>query len=754
VVGQARELSVLNRFFHWPLEFPEVFAAGGFDVVLGNPPWERIKLQEQEFFAGRDHEIANAPNKAARERLIKTLPERHPALAAEFALAKHQAEAQSKFVRSGGRFPLCGRGDINTYAIFAEAMRRLLNPKGRVGCIVPSGIATDDTTKFFFRDLMDTRSLVCLFDFENRQAIFPAVHRSYKFCLLTLAGAGRPQGQGAEFAFFLQRVEEVRDAAKRFTLTGEDLALLNPNTRTCPIFRSPLDAEVTKAIYRRVPVLIDESKGEAGNPWGINFSRMFDMTNDSALFRTREELEEKGWRLEGNIFQRDKDRYLPIYEGKMIDMYDHRSASIIINPNNPVRPQQSLTSSLNAHKDPYFYNMPYLWVNYEEVETRIPIYCKSRWIPTIKRVTASTNERTLIGCILPPLLIENRELAATLISAKQIFGATIIDSALSGLEAEEPIDSKSGSDSSPEPNEYETLHQTGTQLPDQNTSNDHNDDKAPSPREILPSPGRHLVIIRSVKGYLHNFPDYTGPRARIEMEIMEGPDVGKILVDNVSLPHPQESKGMCQRRVRIAYRLGLIPRGTEGTFQINWKPLEGVVCWVDLAYKNFSGRMVHMVDNYELVEYGAHTQPAPPLPVAGAEVKPVVEEYHELTPPLPATCKSCPWYELNPWTRDPALGAWCHRRMEPLATGGPACEEFRRGEVPPRQPYEQVPAVPSTTPPGSPETPFICADCPHFQPNNGRNPRQGWGRCRKRGRGRLGVATACRVLAEVSLSGD
>jgi hypothetical protein len=259
-----------HRFFHWPLEFPEVCAAGGFDVVLGNPPWERIKLQEQEFFAGRDREIAQAPNRAARERLIRDLPRRNPALAEEFARAKHQSEAESKFVRLGGRFPLCGRGDINTYAVFAELMRRLLGPSGRAGIIVPTGIATDDTNKFFFQDLIDRGSLVSLYDFENREKIFPGIDSRIKFCLLTLTGPGDP-APGAEFAFFLQEVADLKDPARRFTLTREDLALLNPNTRTCPIFRSHRDADLTRAIYRRVPVLIQDGPPEV-NPWGVIIS--------------------------------------------------------------------------------------------------------------------------------------------------------------------------------------------------------------------------------------------------------------------------------------------------------------------------------------------------------------------------------------------------------------------------------------------------------------------------------------------------
>ncbi len=130
LVARATEMARTARAFHWPLEFPDVMAAGGFDVVLGNPPWERIKLQEQEFFAALDPEIATAPNAAARGRLIAALAKAEPGtrertLHEAFETAKRLAEASSIFAREGGRFPLTGRGDVNTYALFAEHFANL-----------------------------------------------------------------------------------------------------------------------------------------------------------------------------------------------------------------------------------------------------------------------------------------------------------------------------------------------------------------------------------------------------------------------------------------------------------------------------------------------------------------------------------------------------------------------------------------------------------------------------------------------------
>ncbi|MDN5270697.1 hypothetical protein QTO31_01790 [Chloroflexus sp. MS-CIW-1] len=270
-------------------------------------------MQEEEFFASRDTAIARAPNAAARKRLIADLPKTNPALWHDYQRALHGAESTSRFLRGSGQYPLTGRGDINTYSVFAERVRALLNPRGRAGIIVPTGIATDATNQFFFADLVEKGQLASLFDFENRDKLFPAVDSRMKFCLLTLTGRNVSASAPA-FAFFATRTEHLHDSRRVFSLTAEDIARINPNTRTLPVFRTRQDADLTKAIYQRVPVLVNENsppspkalgeggRGGEGNPWGVRFLRMLDMSNDSHLFRTRAELEKQGYRLVGNVF--------------------------------------------------------------------------------------------------------------------------------------------------------------------------------------------------------------------------------------------------------------------------------------------------------------------------------------------------------------------------------------------------------------------------------------------------------------------
>ncbi len=430
-------------FFHWHLAFPEVFAsagrrdavegdvtkgggsAGGFDVVLGNPPWERIKLQEKEWFAERHPGIAGAANAAQRRRMIEALQQSDPALYSAFAEDRRKAEGESMLVRNSGCFPLCGRGDVNTYTVFTELNRSLINPGGRVGCIVPSGIATDDTTKYFFQDLIARRSLVSLYDFENRDAIFIGVHRSYKFCLLTLTGAGRPNPAGAEFIFFAHQTADLGDAERRFILTAEDIALLNPNTRTCPIFRSRRDAELTRYIYRRVPVLINEGDAEKGNPWGISFLRMLDMSNDSHLFRERKELEREGWELNGNVFIRGRERCLPLYEAKMIHHYDHRWATYT-----PAGDTRDLTPA--EKRDPAYAPLPRYWVEEQHVAAALAGRWEKEWLLGFRDITNTTNERTVIAGIFPGVAIGNN-LPLLLISANDASLAACLTASLSSF---------------------------------------------------------------------------------------------------------------------------------------------------------------------------------------------------------------------------------------------------------------------------------------------------------------------------------
>ena len=305
IVEAANKLAQEKHFFHWCLEFPEVFEVGGFDCVLGNPPWELLQIAEKEFFASRSAEIANAVNKAAREKLIKQLIKTNPGLAQAFEEAKHDAEAQNKFIRDSARFPLTAVGKINTYAVFAETTKKLISPSGRVGVILPLGIATDDTTKRYFADLMQNQSLISLTGFENEAFIFPSFDHRFKFCALSVGG-DKVKVPKADFIFFCRYFTDISNQQRHFTITVEEIAVINPNTLTCSIFRTHTNAEITKKIYRRVPVM--ENERTNSNSWNISFMQgLFNMSSDNGLFSSKA-----------------GDGLVPLYEAKMFHQFDHR----------------------------------------------------------------------------------------------------------------------------------------------------------------------------------------------------------------------------------------------------------------------------------------------------------------------------------------------------------------------------------------------------------------------------------------------
>ena len=220
---EIRRLARQYRFFHWHLAFPDVFPlpeqvpddprgwSGGFNVVLGNPPWERIKIQEQEWFAQRRPDITKAPNAAARRKMIQLLATEDSGLHQAFLNDRRVADGESCFVRRTARFPLCGRGDINTFAVFAELDRQLISPEGWLGCIVPSGIATSDTTKHFFKDLITTRTLRSLYSFAEIRDFFTDTDSRDPFCLLTISGLHRPSDNYSDFVFLALKIEELQD---------------------------------------------------------------------------------------------------------------------------------------------------------------------------------------------------------------------------------------------------------------------------------------------------------------------------------------------------------------------------------------------------------------------------------------------------------------------------------------------------------------------------------------------------------------
>jgi hypothetical protein len=355
----ARSACTQARVLHWWVAFPHIAEHGGFSIMLGNPPWEVSQLGEEEFFAARAPDVAALAGER-RKRAIAALEQDSPRLWLEHQEEKRRFDASNLFYRAGGRYPLAAVGKINSYRLFAETFTQLVGPSGRAGLIVPMGIATDDSTKAFFDWIAGTGRLSSLLSFENEEFVFPSVHHAFRFALLTVAGA--PLDKPADLVFFARQPHQIHDQRRRFTLSREDFELINPNTRTCPVFRSQRDAELTKKLYRGAPVLIREAAtndprdiGRAEvNPWGIRFSQgLFNMTSDSALFID------------------PQPPVLPLYEAKLIHQFDHRWATFI--PTHDIEPADwpSRDCTVEEHSNPDYRPATRYFVNQNEVLAQI-----------------------------------------------------------------------------------------------------------------------------------------------------------------------------------------------------------------------------------------------------------------------------------------------------------------------------------------------------------------------------------------------
>lgn len=394
---------------HWQQAFPYVYANNGFDVLLGNPPWDQLVFREQEYFSDLAPSIALAKTSNERTKLIYELAISNPTLYARYVLALRLSETQRIITQEVGQFDLTGRGRSNTFSLFAELCWRLARADGRAGLVVPSGVVTDDTTKLFFQELVATNSLVSVFDFENRLPLFPDIDSRTKFCLMTIKGHGHHDGdQKPLFVFFAQSPEDIKDKDRHLYLGYDDFCLLNPNTKTGCVFRTRKDAEITLKLHQVAPPLIRESEPSV-NTWKLaTRPGLFNMAGHSSVFASQSELLAQGGVLTGNIFVLGEMRYLPLYEGKMVSLYDHRSADVIISSTAALRQGQSEALTEEEHKNPARCPMPRHWVREDLVREQVGDEWDRDWIIGWKEITSPTNERTLIPAVLPLVAIGHK----------------------------------------------------------------------------------------------------------------------------------------------------------------------------------------------------------------------------------------------------------------------------------------------------------------------------------------------------------
>lgn len=354
------ELADEHRFFHWELEFPDVFAVtgGGFDALVGNPPWEIQKPNSKEFFSNLDplyrtyskqealakqRELFEPRRKDERAWLqyiarLKALGNFGKHAAAPFgdgdeaddrfsfgrgSAALHHTWRERRAKRRGYAdaahpFQRQGSADINTYKLFLEQSYALLRQGGQLGMLVPSGLYTDKGSTALRSLFLNKCQWRWLFGFENREGIFD-IHRSFKFGPILLEKGGTTD---AIRTAFMRRDLNDWEQAEQFAIPYARIQVerFSPGTRAILEIRNRRDLQILEKIYANSVLLGDQEP----DGWEVHYAREFDMTNDSKLFPPRQKWEEQGYRPDeyGRWIGPDGDVALPLYEGRMIGQFD------------------------------------------------------------------------------------------------------------------------------------------------------------------------------------------------------------------------------------------------------------------------------------------------------------------------------------------------------------------------------------------------------------------------------------------------
>ena len=412
---QANDMIKRESFIHWEVAFPGVWTKwgspkdreGGFDAIIGNPPWSKMRMDDIEWFKARMPEVSSALTKAARREKISALQKSNAPIIDEYNQAAENATASMVVARSCGDYPQLSGGDTNLYSLFVERALTLAKPNAFIGLLVPSGIYGDQTASKFFNSITTSSRLHTLFDFVNGPSLFfHDVHRSFKFCAFIFGGTEQKFSK-TECAYFINDINKIDNQIIEFE--SGDFRRVNPNTGNSPIFRNQRDAKITLDIYRRLPIM---HKQDERSVFPAKHFYLFHMSGDSALFKTDAELQNDSYYLvNNNCYKKGNEIYVPLYEGKMVQTFDHRAADIIINKNNLSRPGQQVSTSIEQKQNVNFFSNPRFWVPLKNVNERFSsgfgdkekkkFNFSPQAVIAFKSTSASTNMRGMIAAILP-----------------------------------------------------------------------------------------------------------------------------------------------------------------------------------------------------------------------------------------------------------------------------------------------------------------------------------------------------------------
>jgi hypothetical protein len=413
IVVVAGAIAAQLNAFHWPLRFPEIAERGGFDLVTGNPPWEQVKLDPGEWFATRDVALARLPA-TQRAAGIRSLRNSNPGLYRAWIAASILDQRSAHFARESQRYPRTP-GDENTYLLFFSLAVDSVRAQGRAGLVLKSGIVLDESGAPLLRLTLSSGRFEAAFDLVNqlpegraveddmsggRPPIFPAVAAVERFSVCSLRGAGSEQR--IRFSPLNWSVDSAR--ARPVTEHSEDrVRLLSPRHAVLTSFPTEADLSVAELWAKAGPPLALEDED---NAWGAEFFRLFDADGKPARYWKREELEATGFEIGLDKILRAPtgDRALPLYEGQLANMLDHRSRTYEgYEGSSKYGKKPNVPWVAEVDKQSVEYEIePRYWILEADAEPRLASTLRGRW-PIGYRYTGRSwqDRRTARAALIP-----------------------------------------------------------------------------------------------------------------------------------------------------------------------------------------------------------------------------------------------------------------------------------------------------------------------------------------------------------------
>lgn len=372
------------RFFNYEIEFPEIVSDGvfiGFDIIIGNPPWDKTKFSDSDFFPQFISNYRTLSNSKKEE--IKTNLLAKPYIKAQYEREKAFMQSVNDYYKES--YPLnSGSGDGNLFRFFVEKNLHLLAKNATLNYVLPSALMLEEGSLSLRKEILEHKRLNFFYSFENREGIFNDVHRSYKFALMQVQNTQADSTHKIKTMFYKTNIDSVYDINNIIETSLEEIATLSPSQLALQEVRDKKDLEILAKCYARFKPLSLE--------W-LDFRRELDMTNDKDLF-----------------IESFSDDLLPLYEGKMIHQFnaEFSEPSYFLDSTSFDKRLRSkeihrLKQDLGINSKEYENILKTLSnsQSVEVLEDSLICYDREFFRLGFRAVASDTNERTLIFSLLP-----------------------------------------------------------------------------------------------------------------------------------------------------------------------------------------------------------------------------------------------------------------------------------------------------------------------------------------------------------------